>query len=243
MTESFWASSQVMTALFGFGVVVVGAIRSWGAQARLLRARVAADERLAESRFAFDQQLAELRFKFDQDLAKRKIDLDAQLADRKRRQDFAEELLAGFYEVRDVMMDVRSPAGYEGEGKTRQRDAGESEEVGHSKDTYFAILERLKKHSEKIVKVMSRRYKAAALFGPAAAEPFKLLGEALTRVTVSAQMLIRCAGTSDRPPPAKFEQWEADIWWGDDSDKVSAKIEEAIAAIERICRPVLEAQA
>ncbi|CAA6603763.1 conserved hypothetical protein [Rhodospirillaceae bacterium LM-1] len=182
------------------------------------------------------------KLKADIDLAERKFALDARLADRKKRQDLAEEVLSGFYEVRDVMMSIRSPGGYEGEGKTRKRDPLESENEAQRKDAYFAILERLEARHEVIAKLRSRKYRMAAWFGGDAIKPFQMLHEAIVNVTVSAQMLVRTAGDGSRQiNPSSHQKWEAAIWWGaPDPDPVATKIDEAIVGIENICQPILQ---
>jgi len=195
-----------------------------------------------QEKLAFDDKLAERKFDFDKQLAERKFALDARLADRKRHQDLAEEVLVGFYEVHDLMMAVRSPGGYESEGKSRKRDPGENEDVAREKDTYFAILERFDARREPVAKLMSRQYRMVAWFGEEAAVPFKTLHEAIVNVTVSAQMLVRCAGDGGRRAnTTSWTKWEEAIWWGlGDPDPVATKIDKAIEDIERVCRPILK---
>jgi hypothetical protein len=44
--------------------------------------------------------------------------------------------------------------------------------------------------------------------------------------------------------PELWRKMEGQIWWGaEETDPVATKIEEAIAAIEVICRPILQEQA
>lgn len=192
-------------------------------------------------RLAFEREQTERRVTAEIALAEKKVALDRAFETWKRRADLAEETISDFYELRDIMKSVRSPASYEGEGRTRRRDPNESEEMARSRDTYFAILERLNSHRETIAKLMSRQYRMVALFGKDAAEPFKLLYGAIGSVTVSARMLIRCTGETDRPPSASFRKWEADIWSGHDPDPVGTKIDQAVDAIEWVCGPILEA--
>jgi hypothetical protein len=45
--------------------------------------------------------------------------LDTAAADRKRMQDLAEEVLAGFYEVRNIIPAIRYPTSGGDDGKTR----------------------------------------------------------------------------------------------------------------------------
>ena len=46
----------------------------------------------------------------------------------KRRIELAEDVLALFYETQDAIREIRNPASFSGEGKTRKRDENEREE-------------------------------------------------------------------------------------------------------------------
>lgn len=198
--------------------------------------------RTHKERLRADEQLAERRFKFDQDLAEKRFALDSALADRKRRQDLAEEVLSGFYQVRDIMQTVRSPISYSSEAEGRQKPEHEPEDVGRQRDAYYAILARLDARREPIANLMARRYRMAAWFGPKAEEPFQTLHEAIAKVSSSASNLVRWSGPdAERIDRDLWQRMEGNIWWeASDPDPIDAKVKEAIAAAEAICRPALE---
>jgi hypothetical protein len=241
--------------LTGFGGVVVGSLITWGVQASLLGRRIKADETLAERKFEYDKKLAERKFEFDKmlsthkleadaTLAEKKVQLDAALADRKRRQDFAEQILSGFYQMRDVARAIRAPLVQQGESKTRPQAEHESTDVARLKDTYYAPLARFDARRAEIGDLLAKRYRAGALFGAVAEEPFQELHEALTQIAISAQMLIGWVGVVSRQiDPNLWREAEGDIWARSlKPDPIETKIAAAIAKIEAICRPVLEAQ-
>jgi hypothetical protein len=202
--------------------------------------RVSAEIALAERKFEFDKQLSTHQLDAQVALAEKKFQLDAALADRKRRQDLAEELLAGFYQARDVIRAVRSPMSFEGEGAGRPRRDHESEAQTRSRDNYFAPLARLKNHSEFISGLMSKHYRAQALFGTEIGAAFKALHEVVVAVQVSAGMLIDMAG--DGLDPETRRTFERDIWWTNlANDHLDQKIVCAINSVEGVCRPILEA--
>jgi hypothetical protein len=196
-----------------------------------------------------DQEDALAKKKADADiaLAERKFELDASLADRKRRQDLAEEVLSGFYQVAAIMRSVRSPMSYEGEGKDRPKVAGETESMGRLKDTYYAIIARYEHNREAIGNLMSKRHRMAAWFGAAADAPFQELLEAINLVIIGAQSLIRYAGDENGVRKTNlnlWHKWEGSIWWGaEDPDPIATKIDAATKKIEDICKPVLQAKA
>jgi hypothetical protein len=89
---------------------------------------------------------------------------------------------------------------------------------------------------------MSKRYRMVAWFGPKAAEPFNMLDEVITSIVTSAQMLVQNVGNGSGSLDRETRNnWEAEIWWGKKRpDTTADRVEEAVQAIEAICRPALE---
>ena len=192
-------------------------------------------------RATFEERLATEKFHSDVALAKQKIALDISAADRKKTQDLAEEVLAGFYEVRSIIPVVRSPGSWGSEGKSRPPAEGETESIAKLRNTYYVVIERLEAHREVIARLFSKQYRMMAWFGKEAAVPFDELNAILVRVTVSARMLMMTAG-NENPPPSR-EKWQADIWEGyGDSDEIRTKVDVIISDIEKVCQPVLSIQ-
>src|SRR5689334_7777544 len=77
--------------------------------------------RIHSEKLKFDEALAEKKFYFDCDLAERRFRYDRDLYDLKRKVEFGEDVLAGFYKIRDVIAAVRSPMAFGDEGATRKR--------------------------------------------------------------------------------------------------------------------------
>lgn len=190
-----------------------------------------------------DKELAERRFTFDKDLAERKATLDARASDRKRRQDLAEELIAGFYEINDIMRSVRSALGYEGEGSTRQKGENETPEDTKRLNKAFVVTERFNRHREQFAKIMSREYRAVAWFGADINRPFSMAREALNEVFIASEMLAeteRYPATTQEDRDMRLE-WRRTIWaTNTDKDKIAAKLREALQLVEATCRPVLQ---
>ena len=89
----------------------------------------------------------------------------------KRKAEIAEEVLADFYEARDIINPARSPGSLGGEGGTRQRFEWETEEDTRMLDAYFRTTERLSKNAEFFAKLDARRYRFIAVFGKESAKP------------------------------------------------------------------------
>jgi hypothetical protein len=130
-----------------------------------------------KERLAADEKLAERKFEFDNSLAERKFQLDARSADRKRRQDLAEEVLAGFQEVEAAVRSIRAPMSYSEEAKDRPRADGETEGAAKLRDVYYVSLARFDGNRAVISALLSRRCRMNAWFGADADAAFQKLNE------------------------------------------------------------------
>jgi hypothetical protein len=75
----------------------------------------------------------------------------------KRKAELAEEVLADFYEGRDIINAARSPGGFGHEGATRPRAEWESEDDTRTLDAYFRTMERLRNKEEFFARFHARR--------------------------------------------------------------------------------------
>jgi hypothetical protein len=233
----------VIAPIGSFIAGLVGAgISSWTIRATH-RQRVAVDERLAERKFALDKDLAERKAAADMALAEKKLTLDRAFAAWKRQTELAEQVLADFYEAREIIQAARSPGGFEGEGKTRQREPWESESDSRLLDSYFRTFERLNNKSDFFSQLYSRRYRFLALFGPQTAKPYDDLFRIRGEVIVAVRMLV----TMHQPNPRgeareNRKEWETTIGWPHVApDPIDARLNLAVDEIDKICRPIIQA--
>ena len=115
----------VVAAVVSGVVSVVGLVVSTRTARVIHTEKLAFDPDLAERKFAFDKDLAERKVAADTALADKKLTLDRTFAAWKRQTELAEQVLADFYEARDIIAAARSPADLEDEGNTRQKEAWE----------------------------------------------------------------------------------------------------------------------
>ena len=162
----------------------------------------------------------------------------------KRRIEFAEEVLALFYEVSDALRAIRNPAGWSGEGRTRQRGEHESEAQSSALDQAYVVVERYKTHETVFSNLRSKKYRFKAMFRGNSHEPFDAVFGALNRVFVASHML-GATYWQDRGQrmmeSAKWkhhlqtmEQQEAIFWMMPDNDLITPIVDEAISKIEAI---------
>src|SRR6202030_3285223 len=85
--------------------------------------------------------LADRKAAADIALAERKLALDRALEAWKRRTEFAEVVLADFYQAQRIIEEARSPGIMSGEGSTRPKYAGETEDEARTLNGYFAAAE------------------------------------------------------------------------------------------------------
>lgn len=163
----------------------------------------------------------------------------------KRKIELAEQVLASFYEARDLFTWVRSPAAFSGEGETRQAE-DENDSIRNRRNTYFVPIERMQKHGELFAKLQSQRYSFMAIFGAAATAPFDELRQTQVRISVSAQTLIGMVGNSfaQQQNQVLIERCESDIWDGmyearGIEDPIKMSLTGIMTKIEEICAPVL----
>ena len=160
----------------------------------------------------------------------------------KRKAELAEEVLADFYEARDIIAAARSPGGFGHEGATRQRAEGESEDDTRTLNAYFRTMERLRNKEEFFARFYARRYRFTALFGAEASQPYDDLHKIYAEIVVAIRMLIATHQQRDRGSlPQNRNVWEASIGWAPATeDKIPAKLDALVFAIEKICRPAIQ---
>jgi len=87
----------------------------------------------------------------------------------KRRMELAEEVLALFYQARDVIRAIRSPFGYVGEGGTRKTASDERPEDKEALDQAFVLVERYNRNIEPFSRIHALRYRFMVQLGVDAA--------------------------------------------------------------------------
>jgi hypothetical protein len=158
----------------------------------------------------------------------------------KRKAELAEEVLADFYQARDILTGVRSPGRFSHEGTTRVKVEGETEDDTRILNAYFTTVERLKNESEFFARFFAHRFRFVAHFGPEAGAPYDELKTILTGIISAAHMLVITYRRDGALPPS-HAKWEAMIGWSPlDNDEIPARINAIVATIERICQPAIQ---
>ena len=231
----------VVAAVIASIVSVVGFLINRSTVRGMHAERLAFDREQAERRTKAEITLMEHKGASDISLTEKKVLLDRALASWKRRTELAEEVLAGFYQARDIIQAARSPGSYSGEGSTRPKTDWETEGDQGTLNAYFASTERLLANAEFFAQLQARRYQFLALFGSDATKHFDEIFQIKHEINVGVMMLIswhrhaKLGGKIDGR-----EKMEARIWsMGDTDDLLLTRLNNAVSGIEVICEPVL----
>jgi hypothetical protein len=107
----------------------------------------------------------------------------------KRKMELAEEVLADFYQAREIIDGARIPVSFGGEGSTRQKTDWETEDDTRTLNAYFVPAERLAKNGEFFSQLMAHRYRFLAVFGQQAAKPYDELFNIRRDILLAVRML------------------------------------------------------
>ena len=168
----------------------------------------------------------------------------------KRKLELAEEVLALFYEARDAIRIIRSPASYGGEGSTRNAAPNETPQEKQINDNAYIAVERYNKQQKLFNKIHSMRYRYMAQFSKDAAKPFDELNRIVNDILRSAGMLSHYwkeQGKRQWKSEEEFQQHlnamhkqEAIFWeMSSDTDQITPRVEEVISDIEARCAKVI----
>ena len=161
----------------------------------------------------------------------------------KRKIELAEDVLALFYEARDVISYIRNPFGFSGEGSTRKAAPNESPEEKQINDNAYVVFERYNKRQDLFNKLYSMRYRYMAQFGKDSAKPFDDLQKIVNEIFISARMLShywrqqgRRTWKSDEEFKKHLEEMHKheSVFWetGSEEDPILPRINAVIADIE-----------
>jgi hypothetical protein len=238
MDWNFLGNPVFLAPTFGLvGVLVGSGISAWVTKSTH-RERLATDQNLAERKFEIDKELAKRKVSADIALAERKLALDRAFAAWKRRTDLAEEVLADFYEARDIIVAARSPGSFGDEGNTRQKAEWETGDDTRHLNSYYRTAERLNNNSALFAKLAASRNRFLALFGQKAAKPYDEIFGIRGEIFIAVRMLMITHRQRDQ---GSLSAWEMTIGWGGQApDPIDVRLNQIIADIDEICRPVIQ---
>lgn len=167
----------------------------------------------------------------------------------KRKIELAEEVLALFYQARDIIDSIRSSFGYAGEGKTRKPGPNEKPEHKDALDQAYVLIERYHHHADVFSRLHALRYRFMARFGTDASTPFDDLNRLINELLLAAQRKARLATVSEASLRSEtaleryHQEWleiERVYYSGEEGDPIAPRLLKIISDIESTCRPIIE---
>jgi hypothetical protein len=163
----------------------------------------------------------------------------------KRQIELAESVLAMFYEVEDVIREIRNPFSSTIEGKSRQRSEYEIEEESQLLDRAFIVFERYQKREKLFAELRSIKYRFMAVFGSQAGEPFKEMENVLQEIFISARILgkhywqrqgrVSMSEDEFQRHLEEMNKHEAVFWYmGENKDAISPRMRNVVQQVENI---------
>ncbi len=151
-----------------------------------------------------------------------------------KRSDLSEEVLASFFQIQEVLMTIRSPFGYQGEGKSRKKFESETPEQSELLDKAYVIIERFNYNREHFAKLNALRYRVRAVLGNTYLEVFNKLDHIVRQIHLSSHQLAYIWKEMDRTfrrsaePDQKLKQdlmkWQ-DVFYGGGNEESPLTIE------------------
>lgn len=168
----------------------------------------------------------------------------------KRKYELAEEVLSLFYECKEKIEIIRSPASYVGEGKTRKRKENERPEETEILDSAYVFYERYEKEKEPFIKLATLKFRFIAIFGKDANTPFDEMRKILSDILFAANRLGnrywkdqgRKKFTEEQFEKhlIEMEKYESIVWTSYENDEVELKVDKCIEKIEKCCLLIMK---
>jgi hypothetical protein len=164
----------------------------------------------------------------------------------RRKAELAEDLIAGFYEARDIFMSARSPGALGSEYESIDLSGIKGHDYEEQLKTFYLPVSRIDRSRDTLAALHARRYQARVLFGQEIDEPFGTLRTVEAQIRTSFNMLRRlvlAAGSSGSDPwnDPRFIEHEGRLFHaGEPEDAVKNELKKAVAEVERLCGPAIQ---
>lgn len=169
----------------------------------------------------------------------------------KRQMELAEEVLALFYQARDVIRMIRNPMGWKGEGSTRKGNPDETPDEKAALDNAYVVIERYEKHIELFSRIQTLRYRFMAQVGVDKTQPFDDLNEVVKKIFLAARRLGRhwkekreyCSEEERDKDIMRMHEAESIFWEGEvEPDPIQPVIDALISEMESTCKTILSSR-
>ncbi|WP_049723366.1 hypothetical protein [Gilvimarinus polysaccharolyticus] len=169
----------------------------------------------------------------------------------KRRIELAEEVLASFFEIKDVIATIRNPFSSGDEGKSRKKGEHETQDEGALLDRGYIVFERYETRKEAFVRFNTLKYKFMATFGPETEDIFTDCNTTLNSIFVSARQLATHYWQRQGRVPMEGDEFQRHldemhrhegIFWDrmDEEDDIRQKLQSVQDKLDTVTKPCFE---
>jgi len=165
----------------------------------------------------------------------------------KREIELAEDVLALFYEARDVIGYMRHPFSTMNECGEIEKLPGETDRQWQARKDAGVVFKRYEDRKEVFNRLYAMRYRFMAQIGSKEAQPFDGLNKIVTEILVAARALSRLwprdhfrTEEQEEKHYEQIEKHEAVFWQGSaDEDPIDPRLNIIIEEIEKTCRGII----
>lgn len=168
----------------------------------------------------------------------------------KRKIELAEEIFILFYQVRDAIKHIRSPASFGGEGASVKAKLDNPEETAEIPDQVFVVHERYDRHKEIFSRLQSLRYRFTLHFPEEDTKSFDEIENIVREIFSSTRKYTRIARVirdSQNPDKErekyrdKIQKCEDTFWLADEENEtITPRLDSIIAKIDKICKKTVK---
>jgi hypothetical protein len=155
----------------------------------------------------------------------------------KRRAELAEQTLANFYRVYDIVRSIRHPTATRSELVVQDGD-----DPRFPKNSYFNPMSRIRQEEEFLASFKAKKYEYTAVFGKDAAIPFDEVINIINETILDYDSHLRYGG-DDYHSLKETRGEQKRIVFRTRIDVIISRLDKAVADIEKTCRPEIEARA
>ena len=169
----------------------------------------------------------------------------------KRRIELAEEVLASFFEIKDVISVIRNPFSSGDEGKSRKKGEHETKDECELLDRGYIVFERYESRKEVFVRFNTLKYKFMATFGSETEDIFTESNRVLNSIFVSARQLATHYWQRQGRVPMEGDEFQRHldemhrhegIFWDriDEEDEIRQKLQTVQDKLDSVTKPCFE---
>ena len=169
----------------------------------------------------------------------------------KRRIELAEEVLAGFFEIKDAIAVIRNPFASASEGSSRVKGEMESKEESELLDRGYIVFERYETRKEVFTKFQTMKYRFMASFGAESEDVFIETNKVLNSIFASSRQLATHYWQRQGRVPMSDEEFQRHleqmrihegIFWDSfaEDDTIRTKLEVIQSNLEKVTKPCFE---